>query len=163
MKLYLWDIDFIKFSDQLCRCAEGIRFRTYYYDGRFENIHNSQQYNFSQEEQLKQNLEKLSNRFITRWGRARFNVTYSRYQQKGVDILLAIDLTEISVSRSIDRVILVISDTDFIPAITKARNYFTLVTFAYFHEEGVSPKIKAVCDDSFEITDEMIKQSLNKS
>lgn len=73
---------------------------------------------------------------------------------------MGIDLTEISVSRVVNRVILVISDTDFVPAITKARDYFTLVTFAYFHKDGISPKIKAVCDESLEISDEMIKQSL---
>jgi uncharacterized protein (TIGR00288 family) len=78
------------------------------------------------------------------------------YRQKGVDVLLAIDLTEISVSRAIDRAILVISDTDYIPAIKKARDNFTLVTLYYFDEPNFSQKLKDECDECLEITNDII-------
>lgn len=49
------------------------------------------------------------------------------YKQKMVDVLLSIDLVELSAQSKIDTAILVAGDSDFVPAIKKAKNNGTRV------------------------------------
>ena len=144
---YKEDLDLRLFSDLLC--DGSYRFRTYYYDGKPHE-------DFSSKYEIEDYQKSLTTlpRFMVKLGRVLKNE--GRYRQKGVDVLLAIDLTEMSVSRRVDRVVLVLSDTDYIPAIKKARENFTLVTLYSFYEPHFSHIFKEECDDCMEITDELI-------
>jgi uncharacterized LabA/DUF88 family protein len=113
------------------------------------------------EKGFKEKLGKLL-RFVTRWGITKYSTRLKKSVQKGVDILLAIDLTEISVSRAVDRVVLVVNDTDFIPAIKKARDNFTLVTLAFFPESNISTRLVRECDEYLTIESKIIDASLAK-
>jgi len=156
--LEMWDIDFQIFSNALC--GDCLRFRTYYYDARPEEA--AKNPNYEKEDKFQDSLEELD-RFIVRLGR----LTKTKYgeppHQKGVDILLAIDLTELSAMGAVDRIILVTNDSDFKPAIVKAKENLTIVTFAYFEEPGVSLTLRKICDEEFMITEKMVMDAKNPS
>ena len=145
--IHVEDLDLKLSSDLLC--AGCYRFRTYYYDG-------TPHADFKDKNEIEKFQESLKTlpRFVVRLGRVL--KSERGYRQKGVDVLLAIDLTEISVSRAIDRAILVISDTDYIPAIRKARDNFTLVTLYHFDEPNFSRKLKYECDECLQIPNDLI-------
>ena len=52
------------------------------------------------------------------------------YNQKMVDVLMSIDLVELSAKETIDTAIVVAGDSDFVPAIQKAKNNGTKVILA---------------------------------
>ena len=145
--IHVENLDLKLFSDLLC--AGCYRFRTYYYDGKPHE-------DFPKKNEIEKFQESLKTlpRFVVRLGRVL--KSEKGYRQKGVDVLLAIDLTEISVSRAVDRAVIVVSDTDYIPAIKKARDNFTLVTLYYFDDPNFSQKLKDECDECLEITTDMI-------
>jgi uncharacterized LabA/DUF88 family protein len=76
------------------------------------------------------------------------------FKQKGVDVLLSIDLTRLSWQEKIDKAILVTGDTDFIPAIREAKDASVITTLAYCPSmpSKISPALYQLCDDCFEIT-----------
>ncbi|SMC17334.1 TIGR00288 family protein [Desulfacinum hydrothermale DSM 13146] len=54
----------------------------------------------------------------------------SSFNQKMVDVLLSIDRVELSAKERIDTAILVAGDSDFVPAVQKAKNNGTRVILA---------------------------------
>ena len=80
--------------------------------------------------------------------------TETGFKQKGVDVLLSIDLTRLSWQEKIDKAILVTGDTDFIPAIQEARDASVITCLAYCPSmpRRISPALYQVCDDRFQIT-----------
>ena len=76
-------------------------------------------------------LERLP-RFAVRLGRLEHRGNHPdgspRYEQKRVDILLAVELTLLAAKGQIQRAILVAGDSDFIPAIDVAKNEGVLIT-----------------------------------
>jgi uncharacterized LabA/DUF88 family protein len=57
------------------------------------------------------------------------------YQQKGVDTLITIDLLRIPKKENIDEIILVSSDTDFVPIIEDLKEDEIKVILAYFTDK----------------------------
>jgi uncharacterized LabA/DUF88 family protein len=78
----------------------------------------------------------------------------TEFKQKGVDILLSIDLTRLSWQEKIDKAILVTGDTDFIPAIREAKDASVITTLAYCPNmpSRISQALYQLCDDRFQIT-----------
>ncbi|MEM3485914.1 MAG: NYN domain-containing protein [Candidatus Methanomethylicaceae archaeon] len=151
-------IDYLKFSEELCKGCE--RFRTYYY-----NCPPYQSPSPTPEERRRKSdydrfIEKLRclPRFEIREGRLmRTKDPQHEFVQKGVDVLLSIDLTQVSASRVINRAILVSADSDFVPAVQRAKENLVLVTLAYF-PPPTSQELYRVCDERFEITEDLINR-----
>jgi uncharacterized LabA/DUF88 family protein len=58
------------------------------------------------------------------------------YRQKGVDVLLAIDLVSLPLKFKVDEVILIASDSDFVPAIRRLREFgVKTVLYAYYNRQ----------------------------
>lgn len=157
-------IDFLKFSGELCGNCE--RFRTYYY-----NCPPYQSANPTADERWRKSeydkfIEKLraNPRFEIREGRLQKTRDPEHpFVQKGVDVLLSIDLTQVSASKVIDRAILVSMDSDFVPAVKRAKENMVIVTLAYF-EPPTSRDLFQACDERVEITPEMIDRcTLNRA
>jgi uncharacterized LabA/DUF88 family protein len=151
-------IDFLRFSDELCQGCE--RFRTYYYICPPYQSANPTLDERRRKSDMDRFLEKLKlhPRFENRLGRLqRTNDPTHPYVQKGVDVLLSIDLTQISASRTVDRVIIVSADSDFAPAIQRAKENMVLVTLASFTQHK-SYVLYSICDERIEITKDMINR-----
>jgi len=101
---------------------------------------------------------KQNPRFEVRLGRLqRTGDPLHPFIQKGVDVLLSIDLTQISASRTVDRVIIVSADSDFAPAIQRTKENMVLVTLASF-EQHHSEVLYRICDERITIDSQMIRR-----
>ena len=114
-------IDFVKLSDYF---AQGdTRHCTYYYDcppfmPKFPTVEDKQRLaNFNR---FHDKLVRLP-KFQVRLGKLRSNDD-GTYEQKMVDIYLAVDLLKLSIHKVIQRAVLITNDRDFVPAIKAARD-----------------------------------------
>ncbi len=93
------------------------------------------------------------------------NVTYSLgyllkdskgvFHEKGVDVNIAVDLLVASYENRCDRLYLVSSDTDLIPAIHKAQEKGTTVIYVAFSHQ-VSKALVAACKETQTLTKEAL-------
>jgi uncharacterized LabA/DUF88 family protein len=79
-----------------------------------------------------------------------------RFEQKMVDILLAVDLVQLSVDHQIQRAVLLAKDSDFVPAIQIARNAGTVVELYYHIPPKPHTELMNACDDRILIDRNMI-------
>lgn len=145
------NLDYCRLSDNLCVGCE--RFRTYYYDCmpyRSAVPSLQEQTRYQDKQRFISSLRNLP-RFEIRLGHLLRLGT--EFKQKGVDILLSIDLTRLSWQGKIDKAILVTGDTDFIPAIQEAKDASVITTLAYCPNmpSRISPALYEVCDERFQI------------
>lgn len=81
------------------------------------------------------------------------------FQQKGVDVEFALDLTELSVAGTIKKAIIVSGDSDFVPAVERATSMGVICKNVY-HPIEFSYHLRSVCSEERIIDSELIKQSL---
>ncbi len=111
-----------------------------------------------EENKRKANYDKFVNKLsnieppiIVREGRCQ--KIGNTYQQKGVDTLITIDLSRIPRKENIDEIILVSSDTDFVPIIEDIKEDGVKVILAYFTDKrrksafSLSNHLWKVCKD----------------
>jgi len=79
-----------------------------------------------------------------------------KFEQKMVDILLAVDLVQLSVGHQIQRAVLLASDSDFVPAIQIARNAGTVVELYYHRSLLPHTELMNACDDRIPIDYDLI-------
>jgi len=152
---------FEKFSDNLCSSAGCQRVRTYYYNC------SPYQSNPPTSEERKRTSD--FDRFITYLKKLpRFEIRLGRLQkigtafkQKGVDVFLSVDLVKLSCKGNIDKAILVTGDSDFVPAVSVAKEE-GIVTILYYSKTPpmyVHNELLQACDERYEITSTLIKAS----
>jgi len=148
----LWDIDFEKFSNIIC---EGYyRHFTYYFDAApgYQNP------KFKDLDAYRNGMERKFKRHKVKLGEFR-RYTNGSYGQKMVDNYLTTGLTEVIESGLVDKVILMVNDTDFVPVIEKAKEHYVPVILAYFDKESTSLDLRKICDDKFVVTHEILTRS----
>lgn len=64
-----------------------------------------------------------------------------RFEQKGVDMRIGIDVATLALNRSVDRIIVVTNDTDLIPALKAARRWGVQVVLAQIGSFNVHPDL----------------------
>ncbi|MCS6769693.1 MAG: NYN domain-containing protein [Candidatus Caldarchaeum sp.] len=147
-------IDFLRLSELLCKGYE--RFRTYYYNcmpyqSNPPTREESERY--SNKRRFIQYLQRLP-RFQVRLGRLRKTAS-GEFEQKGVDVQLAIDLVELAAVRTIRKAVLIGGDADYVPPVKKARDFHVIVEL-YYHSRHVSDELFDACDERTEITEELV-------
>jgi len=75
-----------------------------------------------------------------------------KYEQKGVDMRIGLDMAIFSNNRSVDRVTLISNDTDCIPAMKHARRSGLQVTLVKLPTIRTSPELLSHCDFIHKIT-----------
>ena len=177
-------IDFLALSESLCRQDAGHdgggggggddgRLRTYYYycmpfQGSPPSAEESSRY--SRADKFTKSLSKLP-KFEVRLGRfqriqngssaaAAAAAAAAVYVQKGVDVMLAVDLVKMSWSKQIDRAIILASDSDFIYAVQTAKDAGVSTLLCYSDRHPVSDLMLDVFDERLIITDELLKHCL---
>lgn len=70
-----------------------------------------------------------------------------KFEQKMVDILLAVDLVQLSVGHQIQRAVIGANDSDFVPAIEIARSAGTVVELYYHVPPQPHTELMKACDD----------------
>ncbi len=84
------------------------------------------------------------------------------FEQKGVDVLLSVDLVKLSSSNKIDKAVLVSGDSDFVPAVRASKDAGVIVELFYSKGQNISNELHQICDDRFVITQDMIDKCIMK-
>jgi len=154
------DLNYEILSEKLCDGC--VRFRTYYYDCMpyrdSVNPSNDDEQRYRKKQQFIESLRSLS-RFEIRLGHL-LRLDANDFKQKGVDVLLSIDLTRLSWRDKIEKAILITADTDFIPAIQEAKNAGVTTVLAYCDkmERPISKALYQVCDERKLITSDLLRE-----
>lgn len=160
-------INFERYSDLLCKGRE--RLRSYVYDcAPFQNNPPTEEEKAraANHERFISSLGRLS-RFEVRLGRTARNLQTGEFYQKGVDVLLTVDLMRMAWSRQIDTAILVTGDSDFVPAIESAKDAGLLIIHYFrdcFDPQGrpmtrTLDELRDVCDECYIIDDDLVGRS----
>jgi uncharacterized LabA/DUF88 family protein len=149
-------IDFVKFCDNVCGTHE--RLRTYFYDCKpyvSEPPTPEEKAKVSQYNKFANKIEALP-RFQMRYGKLRKNRDGS-YEQKRVDILLAVELVRLSWSGQIGYAVIVSGDSDFVPAIEAAKDA-GVITKLYYSRKAVHDELLSAVDERFEMNADFFDQ-----
>jgi len=153
-------VDLLKFSNKICGDCE--RFRTYVYDcDPFQDPSPSveQKVRKANADRFHHVLKMLP-RFEVRLGRLARRMDAQgapKYEQKGTDTQLSVDLVELCYKGIIGRAMLVTGDSDFVPAVVAAKNVGVIVEIHYYGGTHVSDELLEVCDGRFIINKEIIE------
>lgn len=142
-------IDFVKFCDTVCGDKE--RLRTYFYDCKpykSEPPTDEEKFKSSQYDKFANKIEALP-RFQMRFGKLRKNKD-GTYEQKRVDILLAVELVRLSWSDQIQYAVIVTGDSDFVPAIEAAKDA-GVITKLYYSRRSVHDELLSAVDERCEM------------
>lgn len=148
------DIDFVKLSEKVVK--PDSRFRTYYY---YCMPYQSNPPTTDERRRYADTLRfinalKYLPRFEVRLGRLRKGFDRDGntvFEQKGVDVLLSVDLVKLAATNQIDRAVIISGDSDFVPAI-KAAKESTNITL-YYCKGTAHYELLQVCDDRIEMDD----------
>jgi len=105
-----------------------------------------------------QKLKRLP-RFEVRLGR--LQLIGNVFKQKMIDVLMSLDIADISFEKHVDHIIIVAGDSDFVPAIKKAKEYGVIVHL-FYHRNSVHHQILDEVDERHEINEEIIKTCRKK-
>jgi len=151
-------VDYLKFSENICRDSE--RYRTYfYYCMPFQGPYPTQaeRVRISHAQAFYHSLRNLP-RFEVRLGRLiKTRTNPPGYSQKGVDVLLSVDLVRLSWSKTIDKAVLVTGDSDFVPAVQTSKDAGTIVELYYSESQHVSDELFQVCDERHPISKALLE------
>lgn len=152
-------VDLLKLSRAVSQNDE--RLRTYYYhcppyvSAQPTAEERSRQSGF---DRFKGALERLP-RFEVRLGRLARRSTPQGgvdFQQKKVDVLLAVDLVRLSATHQIQRAVLFAGDADYVPAIDVARREGVVVELYYSRSGSVNDELLDICDDRIPIDEKFV-------
>ena len=164
-------LDFHALSEMLCKERDDDddsgRLRTYYYycmpfQGTPPSAEESSRY--GRADKFVKTLTKLP-KFEVRLGRFQkiqngSSTDGAVYVQKGIDVMLAVDLVKMSWSKQIDRAIMLAADSDFIYAVQTAKDAGVSTQLCYSDRNPVSDLMLDVFDERLVITDDLIKRCL---
>jgi uncharacterized LabA/DUF88 family protein len=154
-------LDYNKFSRWICSKINAELYRTYFYDCmpyQSNPATDEERERFSKMEKYVYSLRKQP-RCEVRLGRL-IRYPDGKFKQKGVDILLTIDLTKLSFRGDIQKAVLVACDSDFVPAVKESRGEGIIVISCYSEAPGcgIHDELHTSCDDRIEITQKIIKE-----
>jgi uncharacterized LabA/DUF88 family protein len=79
----------------------------------------------------------------------------TKYEQKGIDLLLGTDLVKLAAKGSISTAVLIAGDHDFVTPVRSAKDEGILVRL-YYYPATVSDELFTLCDDKIKIGQEFI-------
>ena len=137
----------------------GVRLRTYYYDclpykSNQPTVEEKRKY--IAKAKFLHAMTRGIDRFQFRQGRLRKNKS-GQYEQKGVDVLLAIDMVRLCSTKQIDTAVLITGDSDLVPAVEACKIEGAIVQI-YYDKSSVSDELLNVCDERYEMDQNFFHQ-----
>lgn len=153
-KIFKINLDYLKFSNQICSNLKLNRLRTYFYHC-LPIVRKNNQQDIERESKMQKFLAKLKrlSRFEVKLGK--LQMIGGQFRQKMVDILMSLDIVDMCFEKRIQQVILIAGDSDFVPAIKKAKNYGAIIHL-FYHPSSVHNEILDEVDELHEINEELI-------
>ncbi len=154
------NIDLLKLCNKIADDTNTTRLRTYYYhclpytkEGDVENAERR-----SKMQSFLTKIKRLP-RFEVKLGR--LQCIGGEFKQKMVDVLMSLDIVDMCFERQIDHAILIAGDSDFVPAIQRARDTGTIIHL-YYHPGTVHIQLLDVIDELHEINGDFLEQCILK-
>ncbi len=149
-------IDYLKLCEQICLDLKLNRLRTYFYhclpivrkNNKEDLIRQSNMQKFLT------NLKRLP-RFEIKLGR--LQLIGNQFRQKMVDVLMSLDIVDMCFDNQIQHAVLIAGDSDFIPAIKKAKDCGAIIHL-YYHPSSVQNEILDMVDELHELDLEFINK-----
>ena len=79
----------------------------------------------------------------------------NQFKQKMIDVLMSLDIATMSYENQIQHAVIIAGDSDFIPAIKKAKDY-GVITHLYYHSSSAHNELLDEVDELHEIKEEFI-------
>jgi len=151
-------IDFRKLSDVLCQGSD--RLRTYYYTCMPHQSNPptvDEKLRYSKTDKFIHQL-KMIPRFEVRLGRLQKigNGTTAEFTQKGVDVMLAVDLVKMSWDKQIQKAIVLTADSDFVYAVQAAKDAGVVTQLYYSEDLALNKSLFDVFDERSPFTKDMV-------
>lgn len=148
-------MDFMKFCKKACGDRE--RLRTYFYDCmpyQSEPPTEDEKVRYSRYCKFRNSIEKQP-RFQMRFGKLSRSKN-GDFEQKRVDILLAVELVRLSWAHQIGHAILLTGDSDFVPAVEAAKDA-GVITSLYYSRKSIHDELLQAVDERYELDDTFIQ------
>lgn len=147
-------ISYLKLSNKICSDLKLNRLRAYfYYCLPIVRKNNEQDLKRKADTQkFLTNLKRFP-RFEVKLGK--LQLIGNQFRQKMIDVLMSLDITNMSFEKQIQHAILVAGDSDFVPAVKKAKDY-GIIIHLYYHPSSVHNEILDEVDELHEINKELI-------
>ncbi|MEK6913416.1 MAG: NYN domain-containing protein [Nanoarchaeota archaeon] len=154
-------IDYLKLCDEICNTLKLTRLRTYYYNSmpiirkgnkEDEKKHSKMQLFFA-------SLKRLP-RFEVKLGR--LQLIGGQFKQKMIDVLMSLDIVSMCFDNQIQQAILIAGDSDFIPAIKKAKDCGAIIHL-FYHPKSVHNEMLDEVDELHILSEELINKCRKRS
>ncbi len=147
-------LDYLKLCNGICAELSLDRLRTYVYTC-VPIVRNNSLQDIERKSRAQKFLTKLRRlpRFEIKLGK--LQVIGSQFRQKMIDVLMSLDIATMSYEEQIQHAILIAGDSDFIPAIKKAKDYGVIIHL-YYHHSSVHNDLLDEVDELDEITGELV-------
>ena len=151
-------LDYLKFCDEICKKESFKRLRTYYYHclPLIKSNNKEDEKRYSKMQLFITSLKRLP-RFEVKLGKLQF--IGGKFRQKMIDVLLSLDLVNISFDKQIEHAIIIAGDADFIPAIKKAKDCGVIVHL-FYHPSSVHNELLDEVDELRIISEDLIKSCI---
>jgi uncharacterized LabA/DUF88 family protein len=152
------DVNYLKLSEMLCENCSVNRLRTYFYHC-LPLVRKGNMQDVKRQASMERFLAKLRRfpRFEIKLGK--LQIIGGQFKQKMVDVLMSLDIVEMCIENKIQHAIIIAGDSDFIPAIRKAKNAGAIVHL-FYHPKSIHQQILDEVDELHEINEELIRKIL---
>lgn len=151
-------IDYLKLSDELCKIISVNRLRTYFYTC-LPLVRKEDPEDIKRKAKVNRFLTKIKRlpRFEVRLGK--LQIIGNQFKQKMVDVLMSLDIVSMCFDSQIQHAIIIAGDSDFIPAIKKAKKHGAIIHL-FYHPNSVHDNILDEVDELHEIDENLINKIL---
>lgn len=151
-------IDFRKLSERLS--GDMDRLRTYYYTSMpFQSNPptDDEKLRYSKTNKFVNQLKHIP-RFEVKLGRLQktTDIQGDHYTQKGVDMMLGVDLVRMSWDKQIQKAVIMTADSDFVYAVQAAKDAGVITQLCYAKELRVNQSLLDVFDENMSFTQDII-------
>ena len=151
-------VDYLEFSNEMAKIIQSERLRTYFYHS-LPYIRSGNEQDQNKKARMQKFLSKLKRlpRFEIKLGK--LQLIGGEFKQKMVDVLMSLDIVEMCFGKKISEVLVVAGDSDFVPAIKKAKDCGAIVHL-FYHPKSVHNELLDNVDEIHEIDNNLINLCL---
>lgn len=159
--LVIKNLDYKKLCDNICeriaKISPVVRLRTYYYDCLPLICDNKDRdkKRLADKQRFLQRLKRLP-RFAVKLGK--LQKIGDSFKQKRVDVLMSLDIVDMAFDKTVDHIVVIAGDSDFLPAIETAKDYGAIVHL-YYHPQSIHNEVLDVIDELNELGKELFDKS----
>lgn len=148
------DINYLKLCELISNELNLKRLRTYYYHSLLlvrENNSSDKEKHLNMQRFLS-NIKRLP-RFEVKLGKLQY--INGQFRQKMVDVLMSLDIVNMCFNKQIEHVILIAGDSDFVPAIKRAKDNGAIVHL-FYHPSSAHTELLDEIDEMHPISEDLI-------